>query len=114
MKYLHSKGLVHRYLKTDNILIKCDGPGSESSMLDLVVKPLWIAKISDFGTTKVKMDSTASGNQTMNTGSTMFMAPEMYAVQRVDHLPERCHPKKADVYSFGLISCAVLIGEPSS
>ncbi|KAH8960824.1 hypothetical protein BDL97_05G017300 [Sphagnum fallax] len=113
MKYLHSKGLVHRDLKTENILIKCDGPGSESSMLDLVVKPLWTAKISDFGTTKVKMDSTAYANQTMNTGTTMFMAPEMYAVQGADQLLERCHPKKADVYSFGLICFAVLIGEPT-
>jgi hypothetical protein len=113
MKCLHSKGLVHRDLKTDNILIRCDGPGSESSMLNLVVKPLWIAKISDFGTRKVKMDSTAYANQTMNTGSTMFMAPEMYAVQGADQLPERCHPKKADVYSFGLICFAVLIGEPT-
>ncbi len=113
VKYLHSKGLVHRDLKTDNILIKCDGPGSESSMLDLAVKPLWIAKISDFGTTKLKMDSTAYANQTMNTGTTMFMAPEMYAVERADQLPERCHPKKADVYSFGLICFAVLIGEPT-
>jgi serine/threonine protein kinase len=113
MKHLHSKGLVHRDLKTDNILIKCDGPGSESSMLDPVVKPLWIAKISDFGTTKVKMDSTAYAHQTMNTGTTTFMAPEMYAVQGADQLPERCHPKKADVYSFGLICFAVLTGEPT-
>jgi serine/threonine protein kinase len=83
-------------------------------MLDLVVKPLWIAKISDFGTTKVKMDSTACANQLMNTGTTMFMAPEMYAAQLADQLPdERCHPKKADVYSFGLICFAVLTGEPT-
>ncbi|CAM6025982.1 unnamed protein product [Sphagnum balticum] len=113
MKHLHSKGLVHRDLKTDNILIKCDGPGSESSMLDLVVKPLWIAKISDFGTTKVKMDTTAYANQTMNVGSITYMAPEMYAVGRADQLPETCHPKKADVYSFGLICFAVLTGEPT-
>jgi serine/threonine protein kinase len=113
MKYLHSKDLVHRDLKTDNILIKCDGPDSESSLLNLGVKPLWIAKISDFGTTKVKMESTAYANQTMNTGTTMFMAPEMYAVQGADQLPERCHPKKADVYSFGLICFAVLTGEPT-
>jgi len=113
MKHLHSKGLVHRDLKTDNILIKCDGPGSQSSMLDLVVKPLWIAKISDFGTTKVKMDSTAYAHQTMNIGSIKFMAPEMYPVQHADQLPERCHPKKADVYSFGLICFAVLTGEPT-
>jgi hypothetical protein len=114
MKHLHSKDLVHRDLKTDNILIKCDGPGSESSMLDLVVKPLWITKISDFGTTKVKMDSTAYANQTTNIGSITFMAPEMYEVQLPDQLPgERCHPKKADVYSFGLICFAVLTGEPT-
>jgi len=113
MKYLHSKDLVHRDLKTDNILIKCDRRGSESSMLDLVVKPLWIAKISDFGTTTVKMDSTAYANQTTNIGSTMFMAPEMYKVERVDQEPERFHPKKTDVYSFGLICFAVLIGEPT-
>ncbi|CAK9875789.1 unnamed protein product [Sphagnum jensenii] len=113
MKHLHSKGLVHRDLKTENILIKCDGPGSESSMLDGVVKPLWIAKISDFGTTKVKMDSTAYANQTMNTGTTMFMAPEMYEVEHVDQEPERFHPKKTDVYSFGLICFAVLTGEPT-
>jgi serine/threonine protein kinase len=112
MKYLHSKGLVHRDLKTDNILIKCDGPGSESSMLDLVVKPLWIAKISDFGTTKVKMDSIAYANQTTNIGTITFMAPEMYKVERGDQKPERFHPKKTDVYSFGLICFAVLTGEP--
>jgi len=113
MKYLHNKGLVHRDLKTENILIKCDGPGSESSMLDLAVKPLWIAKISDFGTTKLKMDSTAYANQTTNIGSTMFMAPEMYEVEHVDQKPERFHPKKTDVYSFGLICFAVLTGEPT-
>jgi serine/threonine protein kinase len=113
MKYLHSMGLVHRDLKTDNILIKCDGRGSESSMLDPAVKPVWIAKISDFSTTKVKMDSTAYANQTMNTGSIMFMAPEMYRVERAEEWPERFHPKKTDVYSFGLICFAVLIGEPT-
>jgi serine/threonine protein kinase len=113
MKHLHSKGLVHRDLKTDNILIKCDGPGSESLMPDPVVKPLWIAKISDFGTTKVKMDSTAYANQTTNIGTTMFMAPEMYEVEHADQEPERFHPKKTDVYSFGLICFAVLTGEPT-
>jgi serine/threonine protein kinase len=42
------------------------------------------------------------------------MAPEMYEDQLADQLPdERCHPKKADVYSCGLISFAVLTGEPT-
>jgi len=77
-----------------------------------LVEPLWIAKVSDFGTTKVKMDSTAYANQTANIGTTMFMAPEMYKVERTDQEPERLHPKKTDVYSFGLICYAVLTGEP--
>ncbi|KAH9536113.1 hypothetical protein CY35_17G089900 [Sphagnum magellanicum] len=44
--------------------------------------------------------------------STELLKQEIAAVagQRAD---ERCHPKKADVYSFGLICCAVLIGEPT-
>jgi hypothetical protein len=113
MKYLHSMGLVHRDLKTDNILIKCDGRGSESSMLDPAVKPAWIVKISDFGITKVKMDSTAYANQTMQIGSIIFMAPEMYGVERAEDRPQRFHPKKTDVYSFGLICFALLIGEPT-
>jgi len=59
------------------------------------------------------MDSTAYTNQTMNTGSIMFMAPEMYRVEHAEEWPERFHPKKTDVYSFGLICFAVLIGEPT-
>ncbi|KAH9561409.1 hypothetical protein CY35_05G021100 [Sphagnum magellanicum] len=47
--------------------------------------------------------------------STELLKQEIAAVagQRADQLPERCHPKKADVYSFGLICFAVLIGEPT-
>jgi serine/threonine protein kinase len=106
MKHLHSKGLMHHDLKIDNILIKFDGLGFESSMLNLVVKPLWMAKISDFGTTKVKMESIAYVNQTMNSGSTTFMAPDMYEDQLANQLSdERCHPKNADVYIFGYLLC---------
>ncbi len=38
----------------------------------------------------------------MNTASIMFMAPEMYAVERAEQLPERCHPKNTDLYNVGL------------
>jgi hypothetical protein len=49
----------------------------------------------------------------MNTASIMFMAPEMYAVERAEQLPERCHPKNTDLYNVGLICFAVLIGGPT-
>jgi serine/threonine protein kinase len=113
INYLHSMDLVHRDLKTENILVKRDRPASEDSMSALGAEPLWIAKVSDFGTTKLKMESTAYANQTIPIGTTMFMAPEVYKLEDGDTKPERFHPRKADVYSFGLICFCVLIGKPT-
>jgi serine/threonine protein kinase len=114
INYLHSMDLVHRDLKLDNILVKMEDLGfgyyywGEHDW-----KPFWIAKVSDFGTTKLKMETTAYANQTLPIGTTMFMAPEAYELEDGDIQPERFHPKKTDVYSFGLICFCVLIGEPT-
>ncbi len=70
-------------------------------------------QVSDFGTTKLKMESTAYGSQTLPIGTTMFMAPEGYELEDGDMQPESFDPKKTDVYSFGLICFCVLIGEPT-
>ncbi|KAH8936669.1 hypothetical protein BDL97_17G098000, partial [Sphagnum fallax] len=109
MKYLHSMDLVHRDLNPDNIVVKCDKPGSECSIL--APDPFWIAKICGFGTTKVKMEGALYNEQTRNIGRTMFMAPELYVLEPREEEPEIFHPKKTDVYSFGLVCLAVLIGE---
>ncbi|CAK9867926.1 unnamed protein product [Sphagnum jensenii] len=111
MKYLHSMDLAHRNLSPNSILVKCDKPGSECSIL--APEPFWIAKISGFDTTKVKMESAVYSQQTMNIGTTMFMAPELYELEDGEEEPEIFHPKKTDVYSFGLLCLAVLIGEPN-
>jgi serine/threonine protein kinase len=111
MNYLHSMDLVHRDLKPGNILVKCDKPGTESSIL--APEPFWIAKICDFGNTKAKMESAVYNQQTVNIGTNMFMAPEVYALEPGQKEPEIFHPKKTDVYSFGLLCLAVLIGKPT-
>ncbi|CAK9265524.1 unnamed protein product [Sphagnum jensenii] len=115
MNYLHSMGLVHRDLKPENILVKSVNPPLESPVPAPLAEPFWIAKISDFGNTKVKMESTAYGDQTIHLvyGTTMFMAPEMYELEPGEKEPEIFHPKKTDVYSFGLLCLSVLIGKPT-
>jgi tRNA A-37 threonylcarbamoyl transferase component Bud32 len=113
INYLHGMDLVNRDLKPDNILVKRDHLASEDSTSAPQAEAFWIAKVSDFGTMKLKMESTAYENQTMPIGTTMFMAPEAYGLENGDKQPERFHPKKLDVYSFGLICFCVLIGEPT-
>jgi hypothetical protein len=111
VRYLHSKNLVHRDLKPENILVKHDNSGPETLMLAPLVEDFWIAKVSDFGTMKEKMESMAYVGQTMNVGTTMFMAPEMYQLEDSAKRPERFHPMKTDVYSFALICFVVLTSE---
>jgi serine/threonine protein kinase len=116
MKYLHNMGIVHRDLKPQNILVKKvqevsadHHPGFKNS----VSSPVCIAKICDFGTSKVKNQSTAYRNHTMQVGTTMYMAPEVYELDPEDEIPERFHPMKTDVYSLGILCSTVVTGIPS-
>jgi serine/threonine protein kinase len=112
VRYLHSNNLAHRDLKPENILVKHDDSGPETLMLAPLVEDFWIAKVSDFGTVKEKMENyMAYEGQTMNIGTTMFMAPEMYQLEDSAKRPERFHPMKTDVYSFALICFVVLTSE---
>jgi serine/threonine protein kinase len=119
MKYLHNMGIVHRDLKPENILLKKvqevsadHHPDFKNSMSSPLSNPVWIAKICDFGTSKVKNQSTAYRNHTMQIGTTMFMAPEVYELEPEGEIPERFHPMKTDVYSFGILCSTVLTGIP--
>ena len=80
MVYLHSADLIHRDLKSMNIMI---GEGMRG-------------KIADYGESREKTtDSTMT-----STGTPLWMAPEVSCGKRYD--------SKADVYSFGIILHEVL------
>jgi|JI10StandDraft_1071094.scaffolds.fasta_scaffold309369_2 serine/threonine protein kinase len=93
IRYIHSKGIVHRDLKSDNIFISSSNE----------------PKIGDFGLVKQMMDesgasligASVTGFGT-GVGTPMYMAPEVLAGQ---------FHKASDVWAFGLIVWEVLSGQ---
>ena len=111
MRFIHGKGLAHRDLKSPNILIQMI-PTHMLTGNDISYS--FIAKIADFGLTKMKNDSTAYGNQTLNLGTRKWMAPEVPRNVEGTNTPApsaRFHPKKLDVYAFGIVCSEILSGQ---
>nr|GEX11226.1 serine-threonine/tyrosine-protein kinase catalytic domain-containing protein [Tanacetum cinerariifolium] len=76
MNYLHENNIIHRDLKSANLLMDENG----------------IVKVSDFGVARVQ---NKSGVMTAETGTYRWMAPEV-----IEHRP---YNHKADVFSFGIV-----------
>ncbi|CAK9859479.1 unnamed protein product, partial [Sphagnum jensenii] len=96
LKYLHSRHIVHRDLKSQNILVTYLTAAPE-------LDPCLNAKLADFGLSKTKNSSTRYSHQTKNTGTRRWMAPEVFEIpeDEIDS-DRRAHPFKADVYSFAI------------
>ncbi|KAJ9703837.1 hypothetical protein PVL29_005208 [Vitis rotundifolia] len=84
MNYLHENNIIHRDLKTANLLM------DEND----------VVKVADFGVARVQ---TQSGVMTAETGTYRWMAPEV-----IEHRP---YNHKADVFSFGIVLWELLTGE---
>lgn len=83
MNYLHQINIIHRDLKTANLL-----------MDDQVVK------VADFGVARVKDQS---GVMTAETGTYRWMSPEV-----IEHSP---YDHRADVFSFGIVLWELMTGK---
>jgi len=84
MNYLHQNNIIHRDLKTANLLM------DENK----------VVKVADFGVARVKDQS---GVMTAETGTYRWMAPEIIEHKPYDH--------KADVFSFAIVLWELLTGK---
>ena len=117
VRYIHKQGLVHRDLKSPNILVQFAYPAQVATTTTTPITPAGIddapliAKIADFGLTKCKNLSTRHSHQTPNTGTSKWMAPEVFSLDDGEDPPSRCQPWRMDVYSFGIICYELLTGQ---
>jgi serine/threonine protein kinase len=113
MEYLHEMGIVHRDLKATNILVRrVQGRETKAKMR------YTLAKLTDFGLSKIKENSMTYSYQTPNTGTTRWMAPEMIKaskgkepIQVLNDTMNAKYPFRGDVYSFAMVCFEILTGK---
>ncbi|KAL6940228.1 hypothetical protein ACO0QE_004124 [Hanseniaspora vineae] len=87
LSYLHEKGILHRDMKADNLLLDLDG----------------VCKISDFGISKKSKNIYSNADMTMR-GTVFWMAPEM-----VD--TKQGYSAKVDIWSLGCVVLEMFAGK---
>jgi len=89
--YAHSKGIIHRDLKSANIMISANGE----------------IKIMDFGIAKLTDDNLSLTKTGSRLGSPLYMSPEQVTRKKgqvIDH--------RSDIYSLGVVYHEMLTGKP--
>ncbi len=92
LKYIHSRGVVHRDLCGENILLSCGGK-------------VPVAKVCDFGMSRIiKSDAQSVSHVFSRKG---FMPPE------ANDMESLCYNSKFDIYSFGALMVQIVCHLPT-
>ncbi|EDR26922.1 proto-oncogene tyrosine protein kinase FER, putative [Entamoeba dispar SAW760] len=84
IQYLHTNGIMHRDIKTDNVLVFSVDKGIPVN-----------AKLTDFGSSRNVNMMRSNMTFTKGIGTPMYMAPEV--------LDQSKYSEKADVFSFAIV-----------
>ncbi|MCQ3974076.1 MAG: hypothetical protein DPW09_11570 [Anaerolineae bacterium] len=88
LNYAHTRGLVHRDVKPDNILIDDDGN----------------CRLTDFGIAKFAQDSNRMTRTGVAVGTPAYMSPEQIRGEELD--------RRSDIYSLGVVLYEMATGRP--
>ncbi|KZS17815.1 Receptor-interacting serine/threonine-protein kinase 4 [Daphnia magna] len=95
LAYMHSKGIIHKDLKLENILLKRHSPAS----------CLVLAKIADFGFAKELKPESSGFSLTIHPGTESYMAPELLLASSGTYPADFL----SDVYALGIIITRIVL-----
>jgi serine/threonine protein kinase len=104
MQYLHTKKITHRDLKCANMLI------NPAQIPEIAEAGYMDVKLADFGTSKIVTATTTISPQTLDIGTRLWMAPEVWSQADKDSTKLKYYPLKSDVYSYAITCYEILSG----